>query len=149
MIHWRVRVSPCGPKNSLNVLNQYRSWGRGFPFRFWGRDLPSDCSSSCSLLSHYFWYPSNLFKLPVIFILLTILPKAVPLIRFSICLFWCLFLYCFHLLVSRWYEPRSEKTGLRSFQPGSTQTKLYGHRRSLETWNFRFRKKKNCTIRIA
>ena len=29
-------------------------------------------------------------------------------------------------------EPRSEKTGLRGFRPGPTQTGLYGHRRWLE-----------------
>ena len=27
------------------------------------------------------------------------------------------------------YEPRSEKTGLRGFQPGLTQTRLYSYRR--------------------
>ena len=30
-------------------------------------------------------------------------------------------------------EPRCEKTGLRGFRPGPTQTGLYRHRRSLET----------------
>ena len=30
------------------------------------------------------------------------------------------------------YEPRSEKTGLRGFRPGSIQTRLYSHRRWLE-----------------
>ena len=30
------------------------------------------------------------------------------------------------------YEPRSEKTGLRGFQPGPTQTGLYSYRRWLE-----------------
>ena len=30
-------------------------------------------------------------------------------------------------------EPRSEKTGLRGFRPGLTQTRLYSHRRWLET----------------
>ena len=30
------------------------------------------------------------------------------------------------------FEPRSEKTGLRSFRPGPTQTRLYSHRRWLE-----------------
>ena len=30
-------------------------------------------------------------------------------------------------------EPRSEKTGLRGFRPGPTQTGLYSHRRWLET----------------
>ena len=29
-------------------------------------------------------------------------------------------------------EPRSEKTGLRGFRPGPTQTGLYNHRRWLE-----------------
>ena len=31
------------------------------------------------------------------------------------------------------YEPRCEKTGLRGFRPGLTQTGLYSHRRWLET----------------
>ena len=30
------------------------------------------------------------------------------------------------------YEPRCEKTGLRGFRPGPTQTGLYRHRRWLE-----------------
>ena len=30
------------------------------------------------------------------------------------------------------YEPLCEKTGLRGFRPGPTQTGLYSHRRSLE-----------------
>ena len=37
-------------------------------------------------------------------------------------------------------EPRSEKTGLRGFRPGPTQTGLGNHRRLLETRNFGFRK---------
>ena len=35
------------------------------------------------------------------------------------------------------------------FRTGLTQTGLYKHRRWLETWNFGFRKKRNCTIRVA
>ena len=31
------------------------------------------------------------------------------------------------------YKPRSEKTGLRGFRPGPTQTGLYNQRRWLET----------------
>ena len=31
------------------------------------------------------------------------------------------------------YEPRCEKTGLRGFRPGPTQTRLYSHRRWLES----------------
>ena len=38
------------------------------------------------------------------------------------------------------YEPRSEKTGLRGFRPGPTQTWLYSHRKWIETGNFGFRK---------
>ena len=37
-------------------------------------------------------------------------------------------------------EPRYEKTGLRGFRPGPTQTGLYSHRRWLETCNFIYRK---------
>ena len=36
-------------------------------------------------------------------------------------------------------EPRGEKTGLRGFRPGPTQTELYSHRRWLEAGNFEFR----------
>ena len=38
------------------------------------------------------------------------------------------------------HEPRYEKTGLRGFRPGPTQTGLYSHRRWLEAGNFVFRK---------
>ena len=38
------------------------------------------------------------------------------------------------------YEPRFEKTGLRGFRPGPTQTGLYSHRRRLEVLNFGFSK---------
>ena len=37
-------------------------------------------------------------------------------------------------------EPRSEKTGLRGFRPGPTQTGLYSHRTWLEACNFVLRK---------
>ena len=46
-------------------------------------------------------------------------------------------------------EPRSEKTGLRGFRPGPTQTGLYSHRRWLETCYVVFRKLRDCTIRVA
>ena len=35
------------------------------------------------------------------------------------------------------------------FQTGLTQTGLYSHRKWLETRNFGFRKKRNCSIRVA
>ena len=47
------------------------------------------------------------------------------------------------------YEPRCEKTGLRGFRPGLTQTGLYSYRRWLEALNLGFNKKRGCTIRIA
>ena len=50
--------------------------------------------------------------------------------------------------IIRVYEPRCEKTGLRGFRPGPTQTGLYSHRRWLEALNFGF-KKRDCTIRVA
>ena len=37
-------------------------------------------------------------------------------------------------------EPRREKTGIRGFRPGPTQTGLYSHRRWFEAGNFGFRK---------
>ena len=47
------------------------------------------------------------------------------------------------------YEPRCEKTGLRGFRPGPTQTRLCSYRRWLEAWNFVFRKRRDCTIRVT
>ena len=35
-------------------------------------------------------------------------------------------------LISKSFEPRREKTGLRGFRPGLTQTDLYSHRSRLE-----------------
>ena len=46
-------------------------------------------------------------------------------------------------------EPRCEKTGLRGFRPGPTQTRLYSYRRWLEAGNFVYWKKRNCTIYVA
>ena len=46
------------------------------------------------------------------------------------------------------HEPLHEKTNNFGFRPGPTQTGLYKHRR-LEVGNFGFRKKRNCTIRVA
>ena len=46
-------------------------------------------------------------------------------------------------------ESRCEKTGLRGFRPGPTQTGLCRHRRWLETGNFGFRKLRDCTIHVA
>ena len=47
------------------------------------------------------------------------------------------------------YEPQHEKSGLRDFQPGPTQTELYSHRIRLKARNFRFKKKRDCTICVA
>ena len=47
------------------------------------------------------------------------------------------------------YEPRRQKTGLRGFRPGPTQTGLRNYWTWLETWNFRFRKQSGCTVRVA
>ena len=47
------------------------------------------------------------------------------------------------------YEPLCEKTSLRGFRPGPTQTGLYSHRRCLEVRHFRFRKKRYCTVHVA
>ena len=40
---------------------------------------------------------------------------------------------CIGMIYRFLYEPRCEKTRLRGFQPGPTQTGLYSHRRWLET----------------
>ena len=47
------------------------------------------------------------------------------------------------------FEPRREKTGLRDFRPGPTQTGLYKLRSRLEAGNFGFKKKRKYTIRVA
>ena len=47
------------------------------------------------------------------------------------------------------YEPRHQKTGLRCFRPGPTKTRLRNYWMRLETLNFRFRKWRDCTIRVA
>ena len=47
------------------------------------------------------------------------------------------------------YEPRCEKTGLRGFRPGPTQTRLYCHRRRLVACNFVSREERDCSIRVA
>ena len=54
-----------------------------------------------------------------------------------------------HVLSQALYEPRCEKTGLRGFRPGPTQIGLCSHRRLLEHWNFEFKTKRDCTIRVA
>ena len=51
--------------------------------------------------------------------------------------------------MSTQYEPRRQKTGLRGFRPGPTQTGLYSCWRWLETWNFGSRKQRYCTIQVA
>ena len=47
----------------------------------------------------------------------------------SIAILRLLYNLCISLLI---YEPRREKTGLRGFRPGPTQTRLYNHTRWLE-----------------
>ena len=42
-------------------------------------------------------------------------------------------------------EQRREKTGLRGFRQGLTQTDLYSHRSGLEAGNFGYKKKRKCT----
>ena len=46
-------------------------------------------------------------------------------------------------------EPRFEKTGLRGFRPGPTETGLYSSRRWLEACKFVYKKKRDCTIYLA
>ena len=53
------------------------------------------------------------------------------------------------MTVSDIYEPRCEKTGLRGFRTGPTQTGLYSHRRWLKALNFGFRKQGDRTINLA
>ena len=42
-----------------------------------------------------------------------------------------------------------DKTNNLGFRPGPTQTDLYCHRSRLETCNFGFKKKRDCTIHVA
>ena len=46
-------------------------------------------------------------------------------------------------------DPRREKTCLRGFRPGRTQTGMYNRRRWLEASTFGFSKKRDCTIFVA
>ena len=46
-------------------------------------------------------------------------------------------------------EPAHEKTNNLYLQPGPTQTGLHKHRRWQKAGKFGFRKKRNCTIRVA
>ena len=65
---------------------------------------------------------------------------------------WRVIKFCCHLVWNKAnsiIEPWREKTGLRGFRPGLTQTGLYSLRKRLEDWNFGFKKKRNCTIRVA
>ena len=43
------------------------------------------------------------------------------------------FLFYRRLVMPGQFEPRCEKTGLRGFRPGLTQTGLYSHRKELES----------------
>ena len=45
-------------------------------------------------------------------------------------------------------EPRSEKTGLRGFRPGLTQTRLYNHTGWLEACNFGFRYSRGIVLSV-
>ena len=47
------------------------------------------------------------------------------------------------------FEPLHEKTKNFGFRPGQTQTGLYSHRSKLEACNFKFKKKRDCTICVA
>ena len=79
---------------------------------FWERDLPSDCSSPCSLLSHYLIYISSTLQIGLFALNRT----------FVKCIFG-LFMICFYIWAATW------KTCLRAFRPGPTQTGLGNHRR--------------------
>ena len=46
-------------------------------------------------------------------------------------------------------EPHHEENLQCDFRTGLTQTELYKHRGWLEAGNFRFRKKRNCTVRVV
>ena len=48
----------------------------------------------------------------------------------------CVFVVSDDLMLFLQNEPRREKTGLRGFRPGPTQTGLYSHRRWVEALNF-------------
>ena len=42
-----------------------------------------------------------------------------------------------------------EENCLRGFWSGLIQTSLCSHRRMIEAWNFRFKKKRDCTIHVV
>ena len=63
------------------------------------------------------------------------LAEAKVLISFAVNPCFCFSAYTinrFSRKVSLIYEPRSEKTGLRCFRPGPTQTGMYSHTRRQE-----------------
>ena len=47
------------------------------------------------------------------------------------------------------YEPSHEKASNLCLRPGLTQTGLYSHRKRLEAKDFGFKKKRDCTLRVA
>ena len=47
------------------------------------------------------------------------------------------------------FEPSYEKINNLCFQPGLTQTRLYGHRRWLEVSNLGFKKMRDSSVRVA
>ena len=54
-----------------------------------------------------------------------------------------------HNPCKKFFRACREKTGLRGFRQGLTQTGLYSLRNRLEARNCRLKKKRNCTIRVA
>ena len=57
--------------------------------------------------------------------------------------------YIFFFLTLFLYEPRHEKTGLRGFQLGATQTELHKHRRWLKAGNSSVTVKLICAFVFA
>ena len=54
-----------------------------------------------------------------------------------------------YVVQSRIEEPQRENATLRDFRPGVIQTGIYSHRKGLEAWKNGYKKKRDCTIRVA
>ena len=62
--------------------------------------------------------------------------------------------FCLALIIYSWeiqgiFEPLREKTNNLEFRPEPTQIRLYSHRSRIDSWNFGFKKRRNCTICVA
>ena len=99
----------------------------------------------------WLWFWQSFHVLVFEFMPFSLIPHCYIYMKFRYFLFLRFFFVCFFLLYfssflvslffweiyAVWFEPRRQKTGLRGFRPGPTQTGLYSHRRWLRDLKFR------------